>query len=120
MKIKVSEATPRQLNYLVAKCESTKNQPHDDYYWRSMFQSWGFYEDGFNYSTDWAQGGPITWREKINVGWNDALQPVAWQGAVSDYDTVPMFYGPTTLIAAVRCYVEHELGAEVEVPEELV
>jgi hypothetical protein len=28
-------------------------------------------------------------------------------------------YGPTPLIAAMRCYVEAKLGDEVEIPKEL-
>lgn len=31
-----------------------------------------------------------------------------------------MRYGPTPLIAAMRCYVASKLGDEVEIPEELL
>jgi hypothetical protein len=30
-----------------------------------------------------------------------------------------MYYGPTPLIAAMRCYVASKIGLEVEIPEEL-
>ena len=34
-------------------------------------------------------------------------------------DQTKMVYGPTALIAAMRCYVASKLGEEVDVPEEL-
>jgi Protein of unknown function (DUF2591) len=67
----------------------------------------------FPYSTDWMQGGPIIEHEKIDVvfsterGWGAAIQ------------MAHMSEGPTSLVAAMRCYVESKLGSEVEIPEEL-
>lgn len=84
MRIKVSEATNTQLNWMVAKADGCE---------------W-LYEDlkappppGADYTTDWAQGGPII-----------------------DADCMS---GPTPLIAAMRCFVSSKLGDEVEIPEEL-
>ena len=82
------------------------------------------------YSTDWSQGGPIIEREEIG------LDPVycngefdSWRAAGHDlqYDengeyidgSDHMMYGPTPLIAAMRCYCASKLGDEVEIPEEL-
>lgn len=69
------------------------------------------------YSTDWAHGGPIIEREKISV---KAQQP-DWAAyiAICDGLTDRMLFGPTPLIAAMRCYVASKLGDEVEIPEEL-
>lgn len=75
--------------------------------------------EGPRYSTDWSRGGPIIEREKINTGWDDAGQPIAWLGYVSEYDVVAMYYGLTPLIAAMRCYVASKIGDDVEVPDEL-
>ncbi len=63
------------------------------------------------YSSDWAQGGPIIERERIECLHDGGL----W------YVDAPhgLYDGPTALIAAMRCYVAHKLGDEVEVPEEL-
>jgi hypothetical protein len=66
-----------------------------------------------HYSTDWALGGPIIEREKIDLQWdmnrwNAAIGPMRWY-----------IGGPTPLIAAMRCYVTSKLGADVDVPEEL-
>ena len=77
---------------------------------------------GFHrYSTDWAQGGPIIEREKLEVtpwGVNGA-----WR-ARDFYEPSPGVpcaeqYGPTPLIAAMRCIVASKLGDEVDVPEGL-
>lgn len=68
----------------------------------------------------WAQGGPIMDREGINHGRCDDGQFCAWIGFVSEYEIVPTYYGPTTLIAAMRCYVATLLGDEIAIPKELL
>jgi hypothetical protein len=67
-----------------------------------------------NYSTDWAQGGPIIEREGISIEY--AADPEKWCACIMADQEV---YGPTALIAAMRCYVASKLGDEVEIPEEL-
>ena len=81
-------------------------------------------------STDWSQGGPIIEREEIElhvipagrdpVGWVGALDTDTWEAniCVPDADYVRTF-GPTPLIAAMRCYVASKLGDDIELPEEL-
>lgn len=99
MKIKVSEATPIQLNWLVAKCEGVS------------WSTWLL--DG--YATDWAHGGPIIEREMIElVPHTDAL----WDAMYRDQH-IPND-GPTPLIAAMRCYVASKLGDECDIPDELM
>lgn len=78
---------------------------------------------------DWAQGGPIIEREKINLErWHtDKL----WHSCMNErlqYDEQGEFIygsdfhlsGPTPLIAAMRCYVASKLGDNVEIPQELM
>ena len=65
-------------------------------------------------STDWKQGGPIIEREKICT---DFLLNGQWL-AISR-TTEKQGYGPTPLIAAMRCYVASKLGDNTEIPEEL-
>lgn len=65
------------------------------------------------YSTLWAQGGPIIERERITI--SDALDQ--W---VAGLKGTLSWFGPTPLIAAMRCYVASKLGGEVEVPDELI
>lgn len=82
-------------------------------------------------STDPAQAWPIIEREGLR--WNKiGDQYYVWTPDHDWYDPLhePMFdddgvkwrgfeYGPTGLIAAMRCYVASKLGYEVDVPEEL-
>lgn len=92
MKLKTSELTGRALNWAVGGCEKR-----------------GYRE----YSTEWALGGPIIEREKIELVPNGA----DWDAMYQDQH-IPS-EGPTPLIAAMRCYVASKLGDEVDVPEEL-
>ena len=105
MKVKVSEATPKQINWLVAKCE-------DVLFPRSVPK----------YTTDWSQGGPIIEREEIAVqcGYCDGELDgwIADSKKLNDDEGMEQ-YGSTPLIAAMRCYVASKLGEEVEVPDEL-
>lgn len=92
---KTSELTGAALDWAVATCEGL------DYWEPEIGPSQP------EYSTDWAQGGPIIEREKMGVfpthdGWAAGMQS-----------------GPTLLIAAMRCYVASQFGDEVDVPEEL-
>lgn len=65
-------------------------------------------------STSWAQGGPIITREMLGV------MPTsdAWWRA-GDVDGANGF-GPTPLIAAMRCFVAATLGDSVEIPGKLL
>ena len=110
--VKVAEATNTQLDWLVAKCEG----------------SWVLSLDSFvphhrlgrmNFSTDWSQGGPIIEREKISVIHMEGTQHWVARKFQPACDTTPKSEGPTSLIAAMRCYVASKLGDEVDVPEGL-
>lgn len=113
--MKVSEATPLQIDYLVAKCEGiTEGKDKAWYYDR---------RDAYTYSTDWAQAGPIIEREEISVSREFAsgqIEWAAWTPAPIRDDAEAFGYGPTPLIAAMRCYVASKLGDEVDVPKELL
>ena len=67
-----------------------------------------------NYSTDWAQGGPIIERELLGID----FCKVGWV-ANADAPNNAIGLGTTPLIAAMRCYVASKLGDEVEIPKEL-
>jgi len=107
MKVKTSELTGAALDYAVAKCESREMRAWRTY--RRLNQA--------NYSTDWAQGGPIIDREMLAV-WPDyetgRYFASAEEGGGTDYS------GDTLLVAAMRCYVASKLGDEVDVPGELL
>ena len=128
MKIKVSEAEAEVLDWMVAKCEGWK---YDDRKKVKEFLMCQLSSMKHSYSKVWAKGGPIIEREKIAV-----LPPVVrriaaerhafpvnyWRAMIQRDENEPAIrgYGPTPLIAAMRCYVASRLGEEVEVPEELL
>ncbi len=104
-----SELKNAALDWAVAKCQDIHLTPHRG--------GWAYAA----YSTNWAQGGPIIERERIAVEflqWDDidCVLPI-WTSYKfgTDYEG----QGPTTLIAAMRCYVSSKLGDDVEIPKEL-
>ena len=107
--MKTSNLTGAALDWAVATIV-TYQPPYDEYtkVWLSQHR----------YSTDWAQGGPIIERERILIQPEIGKEGCgnAWN-AISMQDTED--YGPTPLIAAMRCYVAYKLGDEVEIPNEL-
>ena len=111
MKIKTSELQGAVLDWAVAKCEVTKPIEEFDYFFLKN------HDNGFcYYSTNWAQGGPIIEREKIDVLWvSTSQQFVGSAPRLHKIGWRYLQYGPTPLIAAMRCYVASKLGAEVAI-----
>ena len=106
--MKTAELTGAALDWAVAKCEGFIQA--DDPPWEAGHEP-------FAYSTDWALAGPIIEREHIK------LQPTITAGGYRAPDTVDAVvteYGPTPLIAAMRCYVASKIGDEVEIPAALL
>jgi len=114
--MKTSELQGAALDWAVAKCEG-KGIEFDDPKDPRLTLDGIAYQPLHSYtpSTDWAQGGPIIEREKINLG------SVLCDGR--EFWTATMYLaeseGPTPLVAAMRCYVASKLGDEIEIPEEL-
>jgi hypothetical protein len=117
--MKTSELTGAALDWAVAKCEpddtlavyfdESTGEPlcHDD--WPNNQE--------YKPSTDWAQGGLIIERERISVISDYHEIKEGW--LAESYDNEVLEFGPTPLIAAMRCYVASKLGDEVDVPEEI-
>lgn len=103
-KIEVSEATKIQIDWLVDKVEGRNGLL-------------GCYSP----STDWSQGGPIIERIKgfQFKQWLECKPDTCCEAHIHNYEGDWIQFGPTPLIAAMRCYVASKLGDEVEVPEEL-
>ena len=113
MKVKVSEAKNLVLDYLVAECEGIEVRQVEGV----LVDPLGLQ---FSPSIDWSYGGMVIEREEI------ALEPMThdkfgdgWLATRVESLAVCMEFGPTMLIAAMRCYVVSQLGDEVEVPDEL-
>lgn len=141
MLIKTSEATGLVLDYLVARVLGVKCHvvPQGQFQGGQLVvdDEWDWHDDcaiELHYSTDWAQGGPIIDREQIGTrpprnsftpngslvssvadGWF-ATTYTEFEG-----EAMPSIsrFGPTPLIAAMRCYVASVLGDEAEVPDDL-
>ena len=136
-KVKTCDLVGSALNWAVAKCEGLN--PNMDQEVRVQYVGYpGFAEaNGFgyaikNYSTDWAQGGPISDREITkrfkNVGGTYTAQikreiPIRQEdrgsSLASHYTDWCNVAGPTLLIAAMRCHVASKFGEFVEIPDEL-
>ena len=113
MKIKVSEITSLQLDWIVTDLEGVKTYGIKDWLEQRPHTT------GQRWSKHWAQGGPIIERERIELKvYLRADLVTQWRAVAFTSGTVPM-YGDTPLIAAMRCYVASKLGDEVEIPEEL-
>ena len=67
------------------------------------------------FSKDWAYGGRLIEREGIEVC---RLDDGEWRAQLNAKGCGPYcrHYGPTLLVAAMRCYVASRLGDEVEIP----
>ncbi len=104
--MKTSELTGAALDWAVAKAEGKKPSIERNLIWtRGKNTPYALFQP----SIDWAQGGPIIERERINV--DPSPDSAEWYGY---YDNNGKWYsGPTPLIAAMRCYVASKLGEEV-------
>lgn len=122
MKIKTSELTGAALDWAVAKClvltgsargfEVRNGKPmYLDGYW-----------DDAQFHFNWDQGGPIIEREVCTLIERDGewSAEVFWPKPPSRHRFCYSVRGETPLIAAMRTYVVSRLGAEVDVPEELL
>ena len=133
MKVKTSELSGAALDWAVAKAEG-----------EALVDGCLFTKDPddeqvlYSPSTDWAQGGPIIERERIDLnrfsgqwaarlwaGWRDIEYPQGSAEHAAAYRSRKVSQsieqqGPTALIAAMRCYVASKLGDEVEIPAELL
>jgi hypothetical protein len=123
--MKTSELIGPALDWAVATCEGYTEYcgetekmlpPRKEYGWVSLFD--------YNYSTDWNLAGPIIESECIATYASGACSvspknPDYWVAEILDTTEILTQYGPTPLIAAMRCYCCAKLGDEIEIPEEL-
>jgi len=113
--MKTSELTRAALDWAVAKAEGISLGPRGSivYYHEGEPAMW-------HPSTNWAQGGPIIEREELTL--SHSPYDHVFYGRTRPWCAEKkgrMEYGPTPLIAAMRCYVASKLGDEVEIPDQL-
>jgi len=116
MKVKTADLTGTALDWTVAKARGFAEFVLDERRFSEMHDT-GHY----NYSTDWARGGPIIEAVGMTLMYCEGeyiagTNPECFDNQVFMYHEQ---YGPTPLIAAMRCYVASKLGDEIEVPDDL-
>ena len=127
MKIKTSELTGDALNWAVAMCLGWAWKADDKgkiilarpypQGLKAVVNATGMKTlalKRFQATANWSIAGPIIEREKILLDLVGPDDDQEWEGRIVGKS---MEYGPTPLIAAMRCYVGSKLGNEVEVPE---
>ena len=120
--MKTANLTGAALDWAVAKCEGVlKGYCYGESEW---------IEDcplGYYPSTNWSQGGPIieseidVLRKRSKAEEESLAYPnpnFRFKAEIfADHKGYFCGFGPTPLIAAMRCYVASKLGDEVEIPE---
>jgi len=102
--MKTSKLTGAALDWAVANCEGVEIIVRQE--------NWDWY------SSSWEHGGPIIEREGLDIRKIRTAHAMAWRSVTFD-DSIKQ-YGPTPLIAAMRCYVASKLGDEIDVPADLL
>lgn len=130
MNIKTKDLIGQALDWAVTKLELEERQAREEHIKGWVRDEIVAGKRADPYSTDWMWGGPIIEANKIAI-WTPMAQFASYGGPWvagipakdeygDDIEVEQEFYGPTPLIAAMRCYVWSKMGDEVEVPEGLL
>lgn len=124
--MKTAELIGPALDWAVAECEGYVIEWDDVFedYWLEHGDVRHTRLGNYSPSTHWSQGGPIIERECIATYASGACSvapknPDYWVAEILDTEEMITQYGPTPLIAAMRCYCCAKLGDEIDIPEEL-
>ena len=118
--VEVNKSTGIVLDWLIARCKEVQTSISKTGYLIFSDKSIAIGPNGSVYqpSSIWAQGGPIIYREKIDMEFDPNGKPVV-MARMRVNGRRFRAYGETPLIAAMRCFVIAKLGDKVEVPNEL-
>lgn len=125
-KIKTSELIGAALDWAVSMCEIVDYVNKDTVYLArgGKTKNVGKKKTGPTYSTNWMHGGKVIKFEEISIANKPEeeanKQWVAWVDSMSGFKGEAVAYGPTKLVAAMRCHVKSAMGDVVDVPDELV
>lgn len=120
-KIRVSRATPLQLDWLVAKCKGIAVEVDEGVVYLVDRPRDSLYAN-YNPSSNWRWGGPILSKARISRTIDHSGLWIAyWTDGYTDGDEGKkwMQCHRSELVAGLRCLVASRLGEIVEVPEEL-
>ena len=124
MKINTQDLLGPALDWAVAKCEGyypgprMVGDPKDDMLLQHGQRS-SLWLSEYKPDKNWSQGGPIIERERLMLCCN-TYGDGKWKAFILRGPNAWTAYGPTPLIAAMRCFVANKLGDKVDVPEELL
>ena len=117
MLVKVAELIGPALDWAVAKCEGENGVLHDDGITRCIVIAApsGVYKGIWRPSINWAQGGPIVYKNpRISPTYDERFD--SWFA----YKQSPALYGKQSfLVSAMRAYVASKLDTEIEIPNSL-
>lgn len=126
MLIQVSELKGLALNWVVATCEGWGHlRPNPHRFNADLIMSDGRgdiqYLKDLDYSTRWSLGGCVIEREFLDLTpWpNESERDMRWSCDQREGGTLCRQYGPTPLVAAIRCHVASKLGDVVDIPDQL-
>lgn len=125
--IETSELIGAALDYAVGRANGWLDYPTDSIekgvYWHTdpAKAPYGhrMWKEDYQPSTNWEQGGPVIERVGIAISKVKAIKTRQWVAGLALPSKAPS-YGPTPLVAAMRCYVTQCLGNEVKIPRELL
>ena len=119
MKVKTQDLIGTALDWAVAKCEGFNYELYEHN--RKKWENGLYRPQHWQPSTNWAQGGPIIGAIKgfEFKHWLESKPDTCCEAHIHNYEGDWIQFGPTPLIAAMRCLVSSELGDEVDIPEEL-
>lgn len=117
IEVKISDLNGPALDWAVAKGEDDAEIEIQDgvcVWFEDDYKLW-------SPSTNWSQGGPIIEREFIELVTTTRNNEELWEAMGRGFgEDSPIAYGPTPLIAAMRCHVTSKLGETVMVPAKLI
>ena len=122
MKVRTQDLIETALDWAVAKCEGyAATIKLTDVVYVHPNGEW-HHNGNWIPSTNWAQGGPIIGAIKgfEFKHWLESKPDTCCEAHIHNYEGDWIQFGPTQLIAALRCYVASKLGDEVDIPDELV
>lgn len=117
-RVKTADLTGPALDWAVAKCRGFAGLDEDLWLMRDGIADMPLH--AYTPSTDWAQGGPIIERMVERHGLVFACRGKTVVCSLPFSIEHQEWFGDTPLIAAMRCFATKALGAEVDVPEELL
>ncbi|AZG12082.1 MULTISPECIES: phage protein NinX family protein [Cupriavidus] len=125
--VKVQEASEAVLDWAVAMCEGMDPSGGGIYDPVNNFIAWRSISRRADFSRNAALALPIIEREDMWVASARYMAPSAvprperaWMAKSLNSAPHEPSYGPTLLIAAMRCYVTSKLGEQIEVPAKLL